>query len=192
MRKPIHKAVYYENLKEMLKKSGEMYGDKPAYIFKTKEKGIFKEITHKEFRDDINALGTKLIDLGLKDKRIAVISENRYEWGMAYLSVVTGVGVIVPLDKSLPDNEIESLILRSGVEAIFYSKKYDNIMNQIKEQGNTKLKYFISMDIDKEENKILSQKELIEQGKKLLDSGNEEFLKAEIDNEKMAIMLFTS
>lgn len=192
MRKPIHKPICYENLKEMLEKSGELYGDRPAYIFKTKEPGKFKEITHREFRNDINALGTKLIDLGLKDKRVAVISENRYEWGVGYLSVVAGTGIIVPLDKSLPDNEIESLIIRSGVEAIFYSNKYNDIMNKIKEQGNTKLKYFISMDIDKEEDGIFSQAELIREGKELLDAGNEKFLKAEIDNEKMSIMLFTS
>ena len=192
MRKPIHKPICYENLKDMLEKSGKLYGDKPVYIFKTKEPGKFKEITHREFRNDINALGTKLIDLGLKDKRIAVISENRYEWGVVYLSVVAGTGIIVPLDKSLPDNEIESLIIRSGVEAIFYSNKYNDIMNKIKVEGNTKLKYFISMDIDKEKDGILSQAELIREGKELLNAGNEKFLKAEIDNEKMSIMLFTS
>ena len=192
MRKPIYKPICYENLKDMLEKSGELYGDKTAYMFKTKEAGKFRKITHKEFRSDINALGTKLIDLGLKDKRIAVISENRYEWGVVYLSVVAGTGVIVPLDKSLPDNEIESLIIRSGVEAIFYSSKYNDIMNKIKEQGNTQLKYFISMDIDKEINGILSQKELISEGRELLNAGNEKFLKADIDNEKMSIMLFTS
>ena len=192
MRKPIYKPICYENLKDMLGKSGELYGDKTAYMFKTKEAGKFRKITHKEFRSDINALGTKLIDLGLKDKRIAVISENRYEWGVVYLSVVAGTGVIVPLDKSLPDNEIESLIIGSGVEAIFYSSKYNDIMNKIKEQGNTQLKYFISMDIDKEINGILSQKELISEGRELLNAGNEKFLKADIDNEKMSIMLFTS
>ena len=185
MRKPIHKPICYENLKDMLEKSGELYGDKTAYMFKTKEAGKFRKITHKEFRSDINALGTKLIDLGLKDKRIAVISENRYEWGVVYLSVVAGTGVIVPLDKSLPDNEIESLIIRSGVEAIFYSSKYNDIMNKIKEQGNTQLKYFISMDIDKEINGIFSQKELISEGRELLNAGNEKFLKADIDNEKI-------
>lgn len=192
MRKPIHKAEYYENLKVMLEKTGKLYRDRPAYIFKTNEPGKFKEITHREFRNDINALGTKLIDLDLKDKRIAVISENRYEWGVVYLSVVAGTGIIVPLDKSLPDNEIESLIIRSGVEAIFYSNKYNDIMNKIKVEGNTKLKYFISMDIDKEKDGILSQAELIREGKELLNAGNEKFLKAEIDNEKMSIMLFTS
>ena len=192
MRKPIHKFTKYTDLKEMLQKSGEEFGDRPAYIFKTEEKGKFREITHNEFREEINDLGTKLLDLGLKNKRIAVISENRYEWAVDYLAVATGVGVIVPLDKSLPNNEIESLIKRSEVEAIFYSKKYDEVMNKIKEQNETNLKYFISMDLEKEENGIKSQKELAEQGKALIDNGNREFLDAKIDNEKMGIMLFTS
>ena len=192
MREQIYKTEGYKNLKEMLKITGEKYGDLPAYIFRTEEEGKFRHITHKEFRDDINALGTKLIDMGLKDKRIAVISENRYEWGVDYLATVTGVGVIVPLDRALPGNEIENLMIRSEVEAIFYSSKYDETMNRVKEQGTTNVKYFISMDLEKEENGVYSQKELIKQGKKLLEEGNTEFLNAEIDAEKMSIMLFTS
>ena len=192
MRKPIYEATKYTDLKVLLEKTGEKFGDRPAYILKTEEPGKFKEITHKEFRDDIKSLGTKLVELGLKDKRIAVISENRYDWGVAYLAIVTGVGVVVPLDKSLPDNEIESLIIRSEVEAIFYSEKYNEVMNKIKEQNNTNVKYFISMDLEKEENGIYSQKEMLEQGKKLLEEGNRDFLDAKIDNEKMSIMLFTS
>ncbi len=192
MREQIYKTEGYKDLKEMLKKTGEKYGDLLAYIFRTEEEGKFRHITHKEFRDDINALGTKLIDMGLKDKRIAVISENRYEWGVDYLATVTGVGVIVPLDRALPGNEIENLMIRSEVEAIFYSSKYDETMNRVKEQGTTNVKYFISMDLEKEENGVYSQKELIKQGKKLLEEGNTEFLNAEIDAEKMSIMLFTS
>ena len=192
MRKPNYKYTEYRDLKEMLRISGERYGDKPAYVFKTEEPGKFRTISHKEFRDEIDALGTALISKGLKDKRIAVISENRYEWGVAYLAVVTGTGVVVPLDKALPNNEIENLIIRSEVEAIFYSNKYDEVMNKIKAQGNTNVKYFISMDLEKEENGIHSQKELIEEGRKLLEEGNRDFLDATIDNEKMGIMLFTS
>ena len=192
MREQIYKNEGYSNLKEMLQKTGEKFGDRPAYIFKTEVEGKFKEISHKQFRDEINNLGTALINLGLKDKRIAVISENRYEWGIAYFAVVTGTGVVVPLDKALPDNEIENLMIRSEIEAIFYSKKYDEVMKNIKEKQTTKVKYFISMELEKKENDVYSEKELIEQGKKLIEEGNREFLDAEIDNEKMSIMLFTS
>ena len=192
MREPVHKMPKYEDLKEMLKKSGEMYGDRPAYLFKTGEAGKFREITHKQYREEINNLGTALMDMGLKDKRIAVISENRYEWGLAYFATVAGTGVVVPLDKALPDNEIENLIIRSEADAVFYSNKYDAIMKEIREKNNTNLKFFISMDLEKEEDGIYSQAELVSKGKELIEKGNRKFLDAKVNAEEMAIMLFTS
>ena len=186
------KKMKYTDLKDMLKQTGEVYGDRPAYMLKTEIKGELKQVTHKEFRDEINALGTALIKMGLKDKRIAVISENRYEWELAYLAIAAGTGVVVPLDKSLPENEIESLILRSQVEAIFYSKKYDEVMNKLREKKNTNLRYFISMELDENTNGIYSQKTLVEKGKKLIEDGDASYLDAKIDADKMGIMLFTS
>ena len=186
------RKMKFTDLKDMLNQTGEVYGDRPAYIFKTEEKGKFRIITHKEFRENINALGTTLIQMGLKDKRIAIISENRYEWELSYLAVAAGVGVIVPLDKALPDNELESLILRSQVEAIIYSSKYDAIMNTLREKKNTNLKYFISMDLEENTQGIYAEKALVEKGKKLLADGNKTYIDAKIDAEKMGIMLFTS
>ena len=186
------RKMKFTDLKDMLNQTGEVYGDRPAYIFKTEEKGKFRTITHKEFRENINALGTTLIQMGLKDKRIALISENRYEWELSYLAVASGVGVIVPLDKALPDNELESLILRSQVEAIIYSSKYDVIMNTLREKKNTNLKYFISMDLEENTQGIYAEKALVEKGKKLLIDGNKTYIDAKIDSEKMGIMLFTS
>ena len=142
MKLETHDLKDITNLKELFNKTGEWYEQRPAYKLRGKQKGIYQLITHKEFCDDINALGTALIDLGLKGKRIAVISENRYEWGMVYLSVINGTGVIVPLDKLLPENEIESLIIRSEVEAIFYSKNYDEIMDKIQKKRKYKDKIF--------------------------------------------------
>jgi len=182
----------FTDLKDMLNKTEELYKDRPAFKFKTKEPGKLRIITHKEYRDEIKALGTALIELGLKDERIAVISENRYEWGLAYLAIATGTGVVVPLDKALPENEIESLIIRSEVKAIFYSKNYDKAMENIRQKGNTKIKYFISMDLKQKEGEVYSQRELLESGKKLLKKGDKRFIDAKIDNEKMGIMLFTS
>ena len=193
MREPIYKNMpKYKDLKEMLQKTGEKFGDNPAYIFKTEVPDKFMSITHKEFRDDINNLGTALVNMGLKGKRIAVIAENRYDWGVVYLATVTGTGVIVPLDKALPDLEIERLIIRSEVEAIFYSSKYNKVMDEIRERKNTKIKYFISMDLEEKKDGVYSQRQLIAQGKKLIEGGNRDFLDAEIDSEKMSIMLFTS
>ena len=179
------------DLKDMLNKTGKLYGERPGYKIKIEE-GKYKTYTHSEIRDMINYLGTALISLELKGKRIAVIGENRYEWELAYLSVVCGTGIVVPIDKSLPANELEEVIERSEVEAIFYSKKYEEIIEKIKYSEKNKLKHLISMDSDVHKEGIYSQKELIEKGKELIDAGNREFLDAKINPEEMNIMLFTS
>ena len=192
MREPLYEVEKIANLKDMINKSVEKFADRPAYVFKTDKKGEFKEITYKQLKNDIDSLGTALINLGLQDKRVAVIGENRYEWGVTYLAVVNGTGTIVPLDKALPANEIESLIIRSGVEAIVYSSKYDEIMNELKEKKNTDLKYFISMDLEESENGIISFKKLMVRGNELLENGDKRFVDSKIDVEAMKIMLFTS
>lgn len=179
------------DLKDMLNKTRNLYGEKIGYKVKLNE-GEYETYTHSEIRDMINYLGTALINLGLKDKRIAVIGENRYEWELSYLSVVCGTGIVVPLDKSLPANELEELIERSEVEAIFYSKPYEEIVEKIKYSEKNKLKHLISMDTKIHTEGIYSQKELIEQGKELVEKGDKSFIDAKINPEEMSIMLFTS
>lgn len=179
------------DLKDMLNKTRNLYGKNIGYKVKLDE-GKYKTYTHSEIRDMINYLGTALINLGLKDKRIAVIGENRYEWELSYLSVVCGTGIVVPLDKSLPANELEELIERSEVEAIFYSKPYEEIVEKIKYSEKNKLKHLISMDTKIHTEGIYSQKELIEQGKELVEKGDKSFIDAKINPEEMSIMLFTS
>ena len=179
------------DLKDMLEKTGKLYGERPGYKIKIGE-GKYKEYTHKEIREMINCLGTALISLGLKDKRIAVIGENRYEWELAYLSIVCGTGIVVPLDRSLPDNELEELIERSEVEAIFYTNKYEETIKKIRFSEKNKLKHLISMDTNIHDEGIYAEKELIEKGKKLLEEGNREFIDSKINPEEMNIMLFTS
>ena len=191
MEERLYEYMKITDLKDMLNKSGEKYGEKIAYKI-TIEKEKYKTFTHKEVRQMINSLGTKLIDMGLKNKRIAVIGENRYEWEIAYLSIVCGTGTVVPLDKSLPQNELEKVIERSGVEAIFYSGKYENVLENIVRRGIGNLKTLISMDLKEHKEGIYSQKELIEEGQKLINKGDKRFIEAPIDNEKMSIMLFTS
>lgn len=191
MNKRIYDYLEIKDLKDMLNKTEKLYANRPAYKIKIEE-GKYQVYTHKEVRDMINALGTSLINLGLKGKRIAVIGENRYEWEIAYLSIVCGTGIVVPLDKSLPANELELLIERSDIEAIFYTKKYSEIIQNIRLSEKNKLKHLISMDNDENGEGIYSQKELIREGKKLIEEGNNEFLNAKINPKEMEIMLFTS
>ena len=190
--KKLYKYDDFKNLKEMLSNSKEKYGDNAAFKFKTEIPGKLRTETYAEFADKVDALGTALISVGLEGKRIAVIGDNRYEWALSYLAVVCGAGIIVPLDKSLPENELISLVERSEVEAIFYSDKYNSIMDKIKEEKIGKVSFFISMDADKTEKGVYSQSELVELGKGLIKNGAKSYIDKKINNDEMSIMLFTS
>lgn len=187
----LYESSNLKDLKQMINNTRVKFADNVAYTVKDKN-GNEKNILFKEFADEIDCLGTALISIGLKGKRIAVISENRYEWELTYLATVNGVGIIVPLDRSLPENEIVSLIERSEVEAVFFSGKYESAMKKVFESKFNKVKYLISMDLEKRAENIFSQKELIELGKELIANGDRNYIDAQIDNKVMSIILFTS
>ena len=182
---PYNEVREITDLKDMLESSCKLYGDKVAFLRKEKVGGPYKEITYNQLKEDVDALGTALIDMGLKDKNIVIIGENRYEWAVAYLAVVNGVGTVVPLDKELPEAEIEGLITRAKVSAIIYSnRKKEQIDNICKKVSIDKC---IGMDDDQE----ITMKSLIEKGKELMKV-DKRFIEAKIDAKKPSIILFTS
>lgn len=187
----VFNATRFNDLKEMINNTKKEFGNEVAFKFK-KPNGEITTMSYNDYIDEINSLGTALISIGLKGKRIGVISENRYEWEEDYLSIICGTGIVVPLDKSLPENELLSLIERSEMEAIFYSAKYDEVMKKAKEEKIGKIRFFISMDLEEKTNDVYSQKELVKLGKDLIKNGATSFLEAEINNNEMAAMLFTS
>lgn len=179
------------NLKELLRRSINSFMNKPAFMYKAGSNIITK--SYGDFGAETEALGTALHSLGLRDKRIAVIGENRYEWALSFFSIVNGTGIAVPLDKHLPEIEIEKLIIRGEVDAIFYSSHFDAQMLSLAERMKS-IRYFICMD-DMGENyppNFMSISKLAEQGRNLLKNGDRSFTDAAVDSEKLSVLLFTS
>ena len=179
-------ALEFSNIKEMLKNSAEKFEKNELYEIDG------KKINYKTFKENVDSLGTKLINMGLKGKRISVIGQNSYNWELAYMSVVCGTGIVVPLDKSLPENELESLIKRSEVEAIFFDEKYEDSLRKISQKDDNNLKILISMSEVTNNPETLKQAELVSEGKQLIQNGNTDFIDSIIDENKMSILLFTS
>lgn len=191
----IHDIHKVKDFRELINASVERYADNTAYKFKRnfgKSNECVVEKTYKEIKKEVEAFSTSLLNLGLENKKIAIIGNNRYEWCTSYFAVTTGNMVVVPLDKSLPEREIINLIDISKVEAVIYENKYAKIFDKIKNTDNSGLKIFINMDLDKETNGILSFSELVEKGQKLIENGDDSYNKITIDNEKLSILLFTS
>lgn len=184
-------ATEFENIREIIYNSVKKYGDNTAFILKQKtDKDIkYENITYKKFLEEINALGTKLFDLGYKNKRIAVVGRNCYQWALAHLTNLLGGIVSIPLDKELQVDELESCLVRSKADIVVFDEKYIDNIEEIKKRNNTNLQEYICMS--KKEN-YLDLPTLTEAGKKLLEEGNKNYIDAEIDSYKMNILLFTS
>ena len=193
-KRKFYDVEHINNMRELLNNTVDKYPQNIAYKFKKyrgKNKFEYVNKTYSEFKYDVEGLSTKLLNMGLEGKKIAVIGNNRYEWCTTYLAVTTGNMIIVPLDKALPENELESLLHRSEAEVVFCDGKYVDKVKKVKEQEESKLKYIVSFD-ETEENEILIYNEILEQGKKERLSGNTKYDEIKIDEEKMSILLFTS
>lgn len=177
------------NFRELISRYQKIFPNKIAFKYKsTPTSKKIETITYSKFANDIKSFAKALLKLGLKEKRVAIIGPNRYEWCVSYLAVVSSDMIVVPLDKSLPNNEIKSLIKRSEADAVIYDSKYSDIFSEICLEGKCNLKQYICMDkIDKPN--VLFMNELIETGEKI---DNEIYDDIQMDSEKMAIMLFTS
>lgn len=188
----IYEATEFNNIREIIKNAVKKHPENKAFILKEKKDKeiIYKDITYKQFDEDIDGLGTALINMGLKGKRIAIIGKNRYEWILSYLSVINGTGIVVPLDKGLPEAEVESSLVRSKADCIIFESSYIEMISNIKANNKTNVSKFICMDDDQEEFTKLS--ELISKGKKLLEEGNDTFITSTINATEMSILLFTS
>ena len=191
----VYKVDDVNDFRELLNRSAKKYPDHVAYEFKEnlgkKHQKIVKK-TYKEVKEEVEALGSSLLNFGLEGKRIALIGNNRYEWCESYFAVTTSNMVVVPLDKALPNGEIKSLIERSKADAVIYENKYSEVFEEIKGSGNSSLKFYINMDLKNDENGILSFRKLVDDGKKLIKNKKSKYQKIKIDNTKMSVLIFTS
>lgn len=178
----------FENIKQMICYVTKEYSDNRAFILKdTVEKDVsYKNITFKDFFEDINNLGTALYNLGLKDKKIAIISKNRYEWILSYTTILLGNMVAIPLDKGLTEIEIINSVERTAPDAIIFDSAHKEVIEKLK--NSSKINQYISMESEEGE---LSIQELIKFGKASRKT-NSEFENVQIDNDKTSVLCFTS
>lgn len=187
----IFKVPQPNNIKDVIYRAADKFADNIAFVIKHQENKevSYENVTYKRFLEDINKLGTALYKMGLKGKRVAVIGKNRYEWALAHISNLLGGIISVPLDKDLQYDELERSLIRSKADCIIFDEKLEESITKIKYQEKTSLKEFISMTEVKGYKNVY---DLMEEGNKELENGNNEYVNNEIDNDALAILLFTS
>ena len=181
----------FNNVKEIVYDVVEKYPKNCAFIIKEKKENEtnYKNITFKELKEQVNNLGTGFYNLGMADKRVAIISKNRYEWALSYITLLLGNMLAIPLDKGLTEIEIENSIIRSKADIIIFDNGMADVISNIKKNGKTQITDYICMEENSEYKNLYS---IMESGKKARLEGNSEFENAEIDSEKVSVLCFTS
>ena len=188
----------------MVDESARDYGDREAYIVKTKretstEPAEYRHVTFNEFKQETRILGTALLDLFPQGSHIGVMGESRYEWCLSYLSVACAGDVVVPVDKELNKDEIHHVLSESGACCIIVSDKVyaKALKDALPELPNVKLCVLMDRGDEPEEQpesgaKLTRFETLMEKGRELLKAGNTAYDEVTIDPEAMSVLIFTS
>ena len=110
-----------ETIIDLFRKAAATYPDNTAFHYY--DTG-WQTVTYRELAGRVTNLASHLIAPGAKiNDRIAVISENRPEWAVAYLAILFSGCTAVPLDAQLGPEEVKTLLLDAGTTIVLHSNK---------------------------------------------------------------------
>ncbi len=188
-----YEGTNFSTVKQIFINSSREYADRTLLVEKFNSKEDWTEITYNQFKNEVIGFGTALTrKLNLKDTRIIIIGENTHHWYLSYMTMLCGAAIAVPVDKELPENEIENVIKRAKASAVIFSTKKLDVIKKVSE-NLPEVKYFIQMNSDKEiEGRFVGLNYLIEEGKALVNGGDNSFMGIEVEPDNFRVLIFTS
>ena len=187
---PLYETTKFAEFREMVENVADRFPDKVAFQYKEDPKQKKPStITFAECRDYVRTLATELHSMKIEDKKIAIIGGASVDWFLSYTAVMCVGAVTVPIDKELPVADIASIINTANCEYIFFAA---DIAQKIKEvTANTpSVKMLVSLAGEAEGATPISA--LRAAGAQKAKAGDTSYFDYEIDNEKLASIVFTS
>lgn len=134
----------YENLenftlKALLDRSASLYGSHDFLSFVSKQ-----PLKYNEFYQKVKAMTTLLKEKGIsKGDKVALLSENMPNWGIAYFAITYFGGIVVPILPDFNPADVQHIIRHSEAKAVFVSSKHLQTIEELKE---SELKFVIELD----------------------------------------------
>lgn len=169
-------------VKEIVLRGAKLGQDKKQYVFKNLE-GNTQTKTFNEVFYDATGLGQHLYTLGMRGKKVAILSDNSYYWIAAFYAIVTGKITAIPLDPKLPKEDLTDLMVRSGCNAIIYTEDFAPAIEMMKENPKVVLTEYL---------KIEDFDEIVRMGHNELDGGAENYLDDTVTGDDLGFIVYTS
>ncbi|MBE6644457.1 MAG: hypothetical protein E7612_03650 [Ruminococcaceae bacterium] len=183
----IHEKKEFKNIRDLVERAAETYGNDTAYSFKDSphDKEI-KKISFTRLRDDVRAFSSELLARGYKGKHCAVIGKFSYSWVRAYFSLLSIGAVIVPLDRDWLAADLAETATRADAEYLFIDGDLAEKADAINEAKAIKETVYLCGEGD------LTVESFIEAGSAKFDTDPDSYFNNEIDVYKLALLVFTS
>jgi len=180
-------------LEALLKHSAETWPERPSL-------GMVDGpvLTYALLQEKVQLLSAQLHEHGiLAGDRVAILSENKPQWGIAYLAITTMGAVVVPILPDFTTAEVQHIIRHSGSKAIFVSEK---LYSKVEDEFDSSLRTIFLIDdfslvpLATEKDRL---KDFITQGSIGLDRLKEAALRLagrarQVGEEDLASIIYTS
>lgn len=190
---PYYKSIPIPDFRALVEDAATHYGDRVAFGYKKNPRDEqYVEKSYNDVKQTVRDLGTALISLGYRDKKIAIVSDATYFRTCTYYAIMAIGAVTVPIDKELSAAEIAGIITTAECEAIFYATAAADKIDDILAQSPCVKAVWCLNPIRANERDNGSFDSLCEMGGKLYAEGDNSYYDYEIDPEKPASIVFTS
>ncbi len=172
----VYDVRHISTIRELIESSAEEFGENTAFVLKKDGKII--ELNYNRVLADVKSLATYFNSLGYEGKRIAVIGKNSYEWLLTYLAVMSGTGIIVPIDKDLKAPEVANILNFSETDFIVYASEVGETI----EKTGVNIPRICMTELE----------ECLNKGMLLLEEGDSSYENHKIDPHVLGALLYTS
>ncbi len=185
----LHEKREWANLRELVEYAADNYGEKTAFSYRLKASAKeIQKVSYIKFRDEVRALATELISMGVEGKHCVIIGKNSYEWILTYYSVLIAGGVLVPLDRDWLADDLAETAATADIAYLFCENELKEKADVVIEKTGleTPVVYLTGAE---DENTL---EKLVKSGAEKFAQSSDAYFNKEIDVERLSLLVFTS
>ncbi|HOO72344.1 MAG TPA: long-chain fatty acid--CoA ligase [Spirochaetota bacterium] len=170
----------------------EKYGDRVCVSYK--KGGVYVDISWNKLNEIIRNLACYLLSIGIKKgDRIGLFSENRYEWWVADMAILSVGAINVPIYSTNSSEETQYILENSGSVLCFVSTE-DHLDRVLKAKKKLPLlkRIVVFNKYDKEKGNIVSLDSALEIGRAYKQKSSLDKKIKAIKPEDLATIMYTS
>ena len=182
------RQLYVQTVKSILQYNAVRNPGATAFLLRD-DNGEKVRVSYRKLLNTVNRLGTSLLRRNLGGAHIAVIGKNSANWSYAFLAVLCGAGVAVPIDREMTAESMLHVIRFASVKAVFADAAALKKLKSVEKKLPKKMQIF-SLELSAEGLPTVS--ELLIEGESCIDEGDDSYMHRAIEPEALALLLFTS